>query len=118
MWYDKFVIMTYFDFKISTYILIFYLFVFSFSCRKKKTETSLDVGYDYAPTLLGKYVVYDVDSTVYDDFNDDTVYYKYRIKEKLEERLPFYNQSKVKLTTENLHRNGFKIIDDFLNTHK
>lgn len=44
-----------------------------------------DVGYAYAPAVLGKYIVYDVDSTIYDDFNNDTVYYKYRIKEKLEE---------------------------------
>lgn len=43
------------------------------------------MGYDYAPTTIGKYVIYDVDSTIYDDFNDDTTYYKYRIKEKLEE---------------------------------
>lgn len=55
------------------------------SCKKKKIETPPDVGYDYAPTTLGKYVIYDVDSTIYDDFNDDTTYYKYRIKEKLEE---------------------------------
>ncbi len=39
------------------------------------------------------------------------------IKEKLEERLPFYNQSKIILATENLNRNGFKIIDDFILTH-
>lgn len=43
------------------------------------------MGYAYYPTTLGKYVVYDVDSTVYDDFLHDTTYYKYRIKEKLEE---------------------------------
>lgn len=55
------------------------------SCKKKAPEDPPDVGYDYAPTTLGKYVVYDVDSTVYDDFNMDTTYYKYRIKEKLEE---------------------------------
>lgn len=30
-------------------------------------------------------MIYDVDSTVYDDFDGDTTYYKYRIKEKLEE---------------------------------
>ncbi len=54
------------------------------SC-KKKTETPPDVGYAYAPTTIGKYVVYDVDSTVYDDFFQDTTYFKYRIKEKLEE---------------------------------
>ncbi len=52
---------------------------------KSKTETPPDVGYDYAPTNIGKYVVYDVDSTVYDDFKHDTTYFKYRIKEKLEE---------------------------------
>lgn len=54
------------------------------SC-KKKTEDPPDVGYRYAPTLIGKYVVYDVDSIIYDDNNMDTTYYKYRIKEKLEE---------------------------------
>ena len=54
------------------------------SC-KKKTETPPDVGYAYAPSTVGKYVVYDVDSTVYDDFFQDTTYFKYRIKEKLEE---------------------------------
>jgi hypothetical protein len=52
---------------------------------KKKTEEVPDVGYNYAPVTLGKYVIYDVDSTVYDDFNNDTTYFKYRIKEKLEE---------------------------------
>lgn len=52
---------------------------------KKKTEELPDLGYDYAPEVLGKYIVYDVDSTIYDDFNNDTTYYKYRIKEKYEE---------------------------------
>jgi len=32
-------------------------------------------------------VVYDVDSTVYDDFTGDTIYFKYRIKEKLAENI-------------------------------
>ncbi|MCD6017787.1 MAG: hypothetical protein K0S53_908 [Bacteroidetes bacterium] len=51
---------------------------------KKKVEEAPDVGYDYAPVTLGKYIVYDVDSTVYTDIGD-TIYNKYRIKEKLEE---------------------------------
>lgn len=54
-------------------------------CRKKNTENPPDLGYSYAPDVLGKYVVYDVDSTVYDDFSRDTIVYKYRIKEKLAE---------------------------------
>ena len=57
------------------------------SCKKKGTEQAPDVGYEYAPETIGKFVVYDVDSTVYDDFYHDTMYYKYRIKEKLEENI-------------------------------
>jgi hypothetical protein len=56
----------------------------AFAC-KKKTEDPPDVGYAYAPENIGKYIIYDVDSTIYDDFFNDTIYYKYRIKEKLEE---------------------------------
>ncbi len=55
-----------------------------FSCRKKSPEAPPDLGYGYYPTTLGKFVVYDIDSTIYDDFKHDTVYYKYRIKEKFE----------------------------------
>jgi hypothetical protein len=66
------------------YIVIFLALLAVVSC-KKKTEDSPDVGYAYAPTTIGKYVVYDADSTVFDDFNLDTTYHKYRIKEKLEE---------------------------------
>ncbi len=61
--------------------------MFCLSCKKKKTETAPDVGYGYAPETIGKYIVYDVDSTVYDDFAHDTIYYKYRIKEKLAEAI-------------------------------
>lgn len=72
--------------KKNKYILLFSCVVFAiFSC-KKKVETPPDVGYAYAPDRLGKYVIYDVDSTVYGDFYHDTTYYKYRIKEKLEDR--------------------------------
>ena len=61
--------------------------MFCLSCKKKKAETAPDVGYGYAPETIGKYIVYDVDSTVYDDFKHDTIYYKYRIKEKLAEAI-------------------------------
>jgi len=57
------------------------------SCAKKKVEdASVFLGLDYYPTQIGKYVVYDVDSTVYNDLNQDTVLYKYRIKEKIIEQ--------------------------------
>jgi hypothetical protein len=53
------------------------------SCKKKKEPESSVLGLDYYPTKLGRFVVYDVDSTVYNDLTLDTTYYKYRIKEKL-----------------------------------
>ena len=43
------------------------------------------MGLDYYPTNIGKFVVYDVDSIVYNDLSLDTITYKYRIKERLVE---------------------------------
>lgn len=57
------------------------------SCAKKKTEdASAFLGLDYYPTQIGKYVVYDVDSTIYNDLTQTSVLYKYRIKEKITEK--------------------------------
>jgi len=66
-------------------VFVFLVFSLFFWTCTKKSDLVLDLGYDYAPATIGKYVIYDVDSTVYDDFKKDTVYYKYRIKEKLEQ---------------------------------
>lgn len=71
--------------RIPGYITIVFLLALLTGCKKKGPEARPDVGYAYAPEIIGKYVVYDVDSTVYDDFAMDTTYYKYRIKEKLAE---------------------------------
>ncbi len=53
------------------------------SCSKKKTANASLPGFDYYPTREGKFVVYDVDSTVFSDLPVDTIYYRYRIKEKI-----------------------------------
>lgn len=53
--------------------------------KKNKIEPAPDLGYDYAPNKIGSYIVYDVDSTYYDDFSHDTLNFKFRIKEKFEE---------------------------------
>ncbi|HXC06141.1 MAG TPA: hypothetical protein VNZ86_15395, partial [Bacteroidia bacterium] len=52
-----------------------------FASCKKDNELHLDMGYGYAPSDIGRYVIYQVDSTVYDAFTKDTVYYKYQLKE-------------------------------------
>lgn len=59
----------------------------AFSCTKKKVQdASALLGLDYYPTQIGKYVVYDVDSTIYFDNPLSSVQYKYRIKEKITAR--------------------------------
>jgi hypothetical protein len=56
-----------------------------FSCKKKKEAEVRDVGYDYYPSELGHYAIYEIDSTVYDDLTHLPTTFKYLIKEKLEE---------------------------------
>lgn len=59
--------------------LIFLAIIICYSCSKKDEETVLpDLGHDYAGLVVGKYVVYNVDSFFYDDFDNsiDTSYYQ------------------------------------------
>lgn len=56
-----------------------------FSCKKKKEPVKQDLGEAYYPPTVGRYVVYNVDSTVYDELFFKPTYSKYQIKEKIEE---------------------------------
>jgi hypothetical protein len=65
-------------------LLIFISSFIVLSCTKKKVpENDSLLGLDYYPTTQGKYVIYDVDSTVYSEIPVDTVQTKYRIKERI-----------------------------------
>lgn len=63
-----------------TISIIFCCFI---SCKKDTPTATPDVGYSYFPNDAGRYIIYDVDSTVYDDFEHDTDIYKFLIKEKV-----------------------------------
>ena len=67
--------------------IVFLCSVLFFSCKKKDSENSdgIDLGLSYYPKDLGKFVIYDVDSTIYTDLSKDTLVFKYRIKEKFVE---------------------------------
>ncbi len=76
----------------NTLYILFSFFVVSlfFSCKKEK-DVVIDIGYNYFPDQVGRFVVYDVDSTYYDDSNIDVIthtapkyVYKFQIKEKIE----------------------------------
>jgi hypothetical protein len=70
-------------------LLFLFLFVSVcwFSC-KKDNELHYDAGYGYSPTDVGRYVIYDVDSVIYNAFNHDTIHYKYQLKEYLQSVFP------------------------------
>lgn len=86
----------YFSFKKAGYLLLFCVSLYA--CSKDMVITQ-DIGYNYFPVKVGKYVVYDVDSILYDRFKHDTTVYKYQIKEQIDS-----------VITDNSGRSTLKII--------
>jgi hypothetical protein len=69
------------------YLALLMLIVLSLSCAKKKIpEPEKLLGLDYYPTNIGKFVEYEVDSTVYTDLPVTLKTYNYRIKEIITEQ--------------------------------
>ena len=63
-------------------LVLVLMIVFTHSC-KKDTIATIDLGYNYCPVKIGKYVIYDVDSIVKSgDFKADT--FKFQIKEQID----------------------------------
>jgi hypothetical protein len=58
-----------------------------FSCKEELPQPATIKGLEYYPLNIGRFVVYEADSTVYTDLPKDTIFYKYRIKEKIVEEL-------------------------------
>lgn len=53
-------------------------------CAKKVTPPDPVIyGLDYFPVNTGHYIIYDADSTVYNDLPVDTVVYRFRLREKI-----------------------------------
>lgn len=73
--------------KMQKIISLFFVFtILASSSCKKDEDQPLDLGYRYFPDQVGHYVVYDVDSFFYNDFNVpltiDT--FKFQLKEKIQ----------------------------------
>ncbi len=54
-----------------------------FSCKKNSDTDSVDMKKDYFPLEVGRYIVYNIDSTIYDEITHIPTTYKYQIKEKI-----------------------------------
>lgn len=52
----------------------------------KQPSNEAEMFYAYFPDTPGHFVIYDVDSVVYDDFTGRTITYKYQVKELIESR--------------------------------
>jgi hypothetical protein len=73
--------------KNATSLFVFMLVVMVLAaCKKDNSTDKIDLGYNYFPTTVGSYIVYDVDSTFYNDFYNPTkvTNYKFQLKEKYE----------------------------------
>jgi hypothetical protein len=72
-------------------IFLFLSFAFFYSCKDDEAVVITPTDYNYFPVTTGHWIVYDVDSTVHLDIDDNTnqtdtsiVYYSYQIKETID----------------------------------
>lgn len=75
---------------IPSFLLLTFLAFGIFSCKKDDVST-VDMGYNYFPNEVGRYVIYNVDSIFYEDNNiDPTTHiakadtFRFQLKEKIE----------------------------------
>jgi hypothetical protein len=81
------------------YYCVFAILVLFFSCKKDTTIPPPDLGYNYYPGTIKSYIIYDVDSIVYDQVKGDTLKFKFQIKEVMDS-----------LITDNQNRPTIKLI--------
>jgi hypothetical protein len=68
-------------YKTSGFLLLFVMAFFIYSCETSEGEP-VYMGEEYFGHKSGKWVIYNVDSTVYDDFLGEVFHYNYQVMEK------------------------------------
>jgi len=71
---------------------------FIFSCGKKTEEFQSEPLSNYLPLVVGKYITYRLDSTVYTNFGHNTETHKYQVKHVIDAQI-----------TDNLGRPGYRV---------
>lgn len=61
--------------------------IFAFGCTKQVNEPTPDLGLSYYPLSLNSAIVYDVDSTVYDDFTGISTKYTFQLKDSITSKI-------------------------------
>ncbi len=67
-------------------LLVALLVSFFTSCKKETDSSDYDYGYNYLPDDSGRYVIYKVDSVIYNDFDRSVRYSSIFLKEKIGEQ--------------------------------
>lgn len=78
------------------------LLLFLAACSNEEANPA-NMYYEYFPDVPGHFVIYNVDSVVYDDFTGQTITYQYQVKELIESRF-FDGEGKESLRLERFIR--------------
>ncbi len=70
-------------FKLKKIYFVVFLSLFIFSCKKTENIAGKDLKLNYFPLLLKATLIYDVDSTVYNDFNNSIIKYQFQLKDSV-----------------------------------
>ncbi len=95
--------------KIIGFAFILLIIISGSSSCKKKDELPPDMGYNYFPNQVGKYVVYDVDSFYYGGIPTIIDTFKFQIKEKIQSTY-LDNQNRTTLRLERYIRSYNSLI--------
>jgi hypothetical protein len=78
---------------------LFFVSLFSVSCKKEKDSFSSASVNDYFPLQVGKYITYNLDSTVFINFGERDTIISYQAQDRVDAQI-----------TDNLGRPGYRII--------
>ena len=81
------------------FVLIFFIYIGSISCKKTFDTIASEKVSSYVPLEIGKYIIYQLDSTVYTKLGASKEIHSYVIKDTI-----------ASITTDNIGRKAFSII--------
>jgi hypothetical protein len=71
------------SFNLKNISILLFLSLLFFSCKKTENLAAKDLKLSYFPLILKATVIYDVDSTVYNDFNNSVIKYQFQLKDSV-----------------------------------
>ena len=81
------------------FIGLFFISLFFISCKKEKETFSSESVNDYYPLQVGKYITYNLDSTVFINFGTKDTVVSYQVQDRVDAQI-----------TDNLGRPAYRII--------